>query len=143
MRGMVWQSCLGMASPGRAGYCWAMRVLGKAVGVRLGKVLSGIVWHGGLGSVSVRQSCLGTFRCGAVKFGEARQSGQVRDGLVVDRCVMFWRGSQGDASSGTVMSGAEWSGSQGFAGHVTVERGEAGQSTVGQGSRGLVRRGEL
>ena len=50
--------------------------LGKAVGMRLGKVVSGIVWRGELGSVSVRQSCLGTFRCGAVKFGEARQSGQ-------------------------------------------------------------------
>lgn len=63
--------------------------------------------------------------------------------FVAVRQVMDWRGSQGDASSGTVMSGAEWSGSQGFAGHVTVERGEAGQSTVGQGSRGLARRGEV
>ena len=68
---------------------------GVAVGVRLGKVVSGIVWRGELGPVSVRQSCLGTVSRGAVKFGEARQSGQVRDGLVVDRCVMFWRGSQG------------------------------------------------
>ena len=49
---------------------------GVAVGVRLGKVLSGVVWHGGLGSVSVRQSCLGTFRRVAVMLGEARQSGQ-------------------------------------------------------------------
>ncbi len=58
--------------------------------------------------------------------------------FVAVRQVMDWRGSQGDASSGTVMSGAEWSGSQGFAGHVTAERGEAGQ-----GSRGLARRGEV
>ena len=65
---------------------------GVAVGVRLGKVLSGVVWHGGVGSVSVRQSCLGTFRRGAVKFGEARS------------------GSQGDASSGTASSGAASSG---------------------------------
>ena len=54
-----------------------MAMWGVAVGVRLGKVVSGIVWRGELGPVSVRQSCLGTFRCGAVKFGEARQSGQV------------------------------------------------------------------
>ena len=47
--------------------------LGKAVGVRLGKVLSGVVWHGELGPVSVRQSCLGTVSRGAVKFGEAQR----------------------------------------------------------------------
>lgn len=42
--------------------------LGKAVGVRLGKVVSGIVWCGELGSW---QSCLGTVRRVAVMFGEA------------------------------------------------------------------------
>ena len=60
---------------------------GVAVGVRLGKVLSGVVWHGELGPVSVRQSCLGTFRCGAVKFGEARSGSQGFAGYVtVVRC---------------------------------------------------------
>ena len=98
---------------------------GKAVGVRLGKVLSGVVWCGESGPVSARQSCLGTFRCGAVMFGEVRQS---------RRCKL-WRGEFWRVWSGL--------GSQGFAGHVTVERGEAGQSTVGKGSRGLARRGEV
>ena len=63
--------------------------LGKAVGVRLGKVVSGIVWHGEFGPVSVRQSCLGTFRRGAVTFGEAQRGsfggswyGRTRHGLV-------------------------------------------------------------
>ena len=73
----------------------------------------------------VRQSCLGTFRRGAVTFGEVRQS---------RRCKL-WRGEFWRVWSGL--------GSQGFAGHVTVERGEAGQSTVGKGSRGLARRGEV
>lgn len=35
-------------------------------------------------------------------------------------------GSQGDASSGTVMSGAEWSGSRGELQYVAVNRGVAG-----------------
>lgn len=51
---------------------------GVAVGVRLGKVLSGVVWHDELGPVSVRQSCLGTFRCGAVTFGEAQRGSHGR-----------------------------------------------------------------
>lgn len=41
---------------------------------------------------SVRQSCLGTVSCDAVRIGEVRQSGPVREGLVMVRCVMFGRG---------------------------------------------------
>jgi len=71
----------GNGESGTGGVLLGNASLGKAVGVRLGKVLSGVVWHGGLGSVSVRQSCLGTFRRGAVKFGEA-----VKARLVLSRC---------------------------------------------------------
>jgi len=86
---------------------------GVAVGVRLGKVLSGVVWHGGVGSVSVRQSCLGTVRRVAVMFGEVRS------------------GSHGTAGSGCsgrgeALRGQSGRGSQGFAGHVTVVRCEVG-----------------
>lgn len=79
-----------------------------AVGVRLGKVLSGVAWCGELGSVSVRQSCLGTVRRGAVKFGEARS------------------GSHGEVRHGALRFGVSGLGSQGFASHVTVVQCEVG-----------------
>lgn len=106
---------------------------GKAVKASCGKVWPGQVRlrHGSRGLVCrvwasrglVSQSCLVTFRRGAAKFGEVRQS----------RRCKFWHGEVWRVWSGL--------GSQGFAGHVTVARGEAGQSTVGQGSRGLARQG--
>ena len=95
----------GNGESGTGGVLLGNASLGKAVGVRLGKAVSGIVWYGELGSVSVRQSCLGTFRCGAVKFGEARSGsrgefgrGLVMHGLVCrvavwqSRWCKLWRG---------------------------------------------------
>ena len=67
----------GNGESGTGGVLLGNASLGKAVGVRLGKVLSGVVWHGGLGSVSVRQSCLGTVSRGAVMLGEAVKAVQV------------------------------------------------------------------
>ena len=96
----------GNGESGTGGVLLGNASLGKAVGVRLGKVLSGVVWHGGLGSVSVRQSCLGTFRRGAVKFGEARSGshGEVRHGAL--RFGVSGLGSQGGVSYGAVRFGA-------------------------------------
>ena len=82
----------GNGESGTGGVLLGNASLGKAVGVRLGKAVSGIVWYGELGSVSVRQSCLGTFRCGAVKFGEARSGSQGGASYGALRSVAFWWG---------------------------------------------------
>lgn len=98
----------GNGESGTGGVLLGNASLGKAVGVRLGKVLSGVAWCGEFGA---RQSCLGTFRRGAVKFGEARSGSHGNAGLGRSGRGEALRGqsglgSQGDASSGTVRSGA-------------------------------------
>ena len=89
--------------------------------MRLGKVLSGVVWHGGLGSVSVRQSCLGTVSRGAVKFGEARSGSHGNAGL-------------GRSGRGEALRGQSGRGSLGLPRSVLERR-----RGVSSGSHGLLR----
>jgi hypothetical protein len=80
----------------------------------------------------VRQSCLGTFRRGAVTFGEAQRGshGMARRGELSSvgaghgKAVELWLVWERFVAVRQVM---DWRGSQGFAGHVTVVRCEVGQ----------------
>lgn len=100
----------------------------EAVKASCGKVWpgQGRLRHGSRGLVCrvwasrglVSQSCLGTFRRGAVKFGEARQSGQV---MVL--CGLARSGGARRGSHGSAMIGKFRKGTLGLGSAVKVLRG--------------------
>ena len=114
---------------------------GVAVGVRLGKVLSGVVWHGGVGSVSVRQSCLGTVRRVAVMFGEVRSGSHGTAGSGCSGRGEALRGQAGLGSQGTVSLVAVRLGLVRQSRRCKLWRGEFWRVWPGLGSLGLLSSG--
>ena len=109
---------VGYDESGTGGVLLGNTSLGKAVGVRLGKVVSGIVWRCGLGSVSVRQS-------GRCKFWHG-EFWRVLSGLGSQGFVGHVTAKRGEAGQGTAEQGSRGLARRGEVQYVAANLGMAG-----------------